>query len=207
MTKLLFLGKAEDYHTAKALSFCQQHFKTTACLGKWGDSLPDSAKHWKGRYIISYLSRWVVPDSLLSKATSAAINFHTGSPEYPGIGCNNFALYHGTDLYGVTCHHMASKVDTGSIIAVKWFPMYPQDDVDSLLTRTYDYQLVLFYEIMNLIIKEIPLPVSAEYWHRKPYTRQEFNELFKLSHSMSANEIARRTRAVTYKHWRPYYID
>src|SRR4030066_251191 len=120
--KRLFLGKADDEASARALELCQSRFeRLTICLGGWGDAFPGEAREWEGDYIISYLSRWVVPEFLLSRVRKAAINFHPASPAYPGIGCNNFALYEDAKEYGVTCHHMASKGDTGAIIAVKRF--------------------------------------------------------------------------------------
>ena len=137
-TSILFLGKADDPDCARALAFCQEHFTdVTHCLGVWGDPLPEAARDWEGDYVISYLSRWVVPEFLLERARKASFNFHPASPDYPGIGCNNFALYEDAKEYGVTCHHMASKVDTGAIIAVKRFPVYPEDGVAELLERTY----------------------------------------------------------------------
>ena len=63
------------------------------------------------------------------KSKTAAINFHPASPEYPGTGCNNFALYENAGEYGVTCHYMAPKADTGKIIKVKRFPVFANDDV------------------------------------------------------------------------------
>ncbi|RME87176.1 MAG: hypothetical protein D6770_09990 [Anaerolineae bacterium] len=202
---ILFLGKAEDPYCARALDFCRRNFRHVVhCLGKWGDPLPEAARNWEGDYIVSYLSRWVVPPDLLRRARKAAFNFHPAPPEYPGIGCNNFALYEGATEYGVTCHHMAAKVDTGPIIAVRRFPIYPTDDVASLLQRTYDHQIVLFYEIMSLILAGKELPRSEETWTRPPFTRKQFNELFRITPDMDADEIARRVRAVSYGPWQPY---
>jgi methionyl-tRNA formyltransferase len=202
---LLFLGKADDPDCAHALEFCQQEFEeVTYCLGKWGDPLPDTVRHWEGDYIISYLSRWVVPEDLLERAHKAAINFHPASPEYPGIGCNNFALYEDAREYGVTCHHMASKVDTGRIIAVRRFPVYPEDDVERLLLRTYENQIALFLEITQLIANGKDLPTSPEKWTRPPFTRKQFNELFVIRPDMSRDEIARRIRAISYKQFQPF---
>ncbi len=202
---LLFLGKAEDPDCARALEFCQQAFApVTYCLGKWGDPLPPEIQAWKGDYIVSYLSRWVVPEALLVRARKAAINFHPASPQYPGIGCNNFALYEGAAEYGVTCHHMASKVDTGSIIAVRRFPIHPEDDVAALLKRTYENQIALFFEIAPLMAEGDELPVSSETWTRPPFTRKQFNELFKITPDMAKDEIARRVRAVSYGPFQPY---
>ncbi len=202
---ILFLGKAEDAYCLRALDFCRQRFThVTDCLGAWGDPLPQVAKEWSGDYIISYLSRWVVPSFLLERARKAAFNFHPASPEYPGIGCNNFALYENAQEYGVTCHHMASKVDTGQIIAVRRFPIYPQDGVAELLERTYQHQIALFFEIVGLLAEGKELPVSEERWKRPPFTREQFNELFIITPDMSREEVTRRIRAVSYRHWQPY---
>ncbi len=202
---LLFLGKADDPDCSHALEFSRQNFaKVIDCLGNWGDPLPDRARFWQGDYLVSYLSRWVIPDELLKRAKIAAINFHPASPEYPGIGCNNFALYEDAKEYGVTCHHMAPKVDTGRIVAVRRFPIHPDDDVDALLKRTYENQRALFFEIAKMMAEGLELPLSPETWTRPPFTRKQFNELFKISPDMSKDEIARRVRAISYKHWQPY---
>jgi methionyl-tRNA formyltransferase len=202
---LLFLGKAEDTDCARALKFCQGAFSpVTYCLGKWGDPLPPDIQTWEGDYIVSYLSRWVIPDALLKRARKAAINFHPASPQYPGIGCTNFALYQNASEYGVTCHHMAPKVDTGRIIAVSRFPVYPEDDVAALLKRTYEHQMALFFEIAALMADGKELPVSQETWTRPPFTRKEFNELFRVTADMPKEEIARRVRAVSYRDFQPY---
>jgi methionyl-tRNA formyltransferase len=183
---ILFLGKKKDEHTEKALKFCQLNFSdVTAYLGKWGDPFPEDIGWWESEYIISYLSRWVIPEYLLQKAKVAAINFHPASPSYPGIGCNNFALYEEATEYGVTCHHMAARVDTGAIIAVKRFPVFPEDNVATLLLRTYDYQLVLFYEIISLILNGKELPITEEQWTRKPFSRKEFNALGRITSDMT----------------------
>jgi methionyl-tRNA formyltransferase len=201
---ILFLGKKEDKHVEKALNFCQLNFtNVTACLGGWGDPLPDAARGWEGEHIISYLSRWVVPGYLLERAKVAAINFHPASPEYPGIGCNNFALYDEAKEYGVTCHHMAPRVDTGAIIAVKRFPVFVTDNVATVLSRTYDYQLVLFYEIVSLFLEGRELPTSQERWTKKPFSRKEFNDLRRITPDMTKEEISRRIRATTFGLWKP----
>lgn len=203
-SSLLFLGKAGDAHCQKALEFCEARFeRVTSCLGAWGEKLPEAAAKWEGDYIVSYLSRWVVPAYLLERAKKAAINFHPASPDYPGIGCNNFALYDNATEYGATCHHMAPKVDTGGIIAVKRFPVYPTDDVASILARTYEAQFDLFKEIVGLMAAERELPVSKEKWTRAPYSRKEFNELGKITPDMSEEEIARRVRATYFPPWKP----
>jgi len=201
---VLFLGKENDGHGGKALNFCRRNFgEVTAHFGKWGDPLPENIRGWQGDYLISYLSRWVVPESLLQNARVAAINFHPGPPEYPGIGCNNFALYEEAKVYGATCHHIAAKVDAGAVIAVERFPLFPGDNVATLIARTYDFQLVLFYKIMSIILEGKALPVSAEKWTRRPFTRKELDELQKITPDMSKEEVAKRVRATSFGVWQP----
>lgn len=202
---LLFFGKSKDEHTQRALSFCQDNFTSVEFhLGRFGQGrLPEEIGWWSGDYIISYLSPWVLPDSLLKRAKKASINFHPASPDYPGIGCNNFALYDEVNEYGVTSHHMARQVDTGDIIAVKRFPAYKTDTVESILSRTHDHLLCLFYAVMGHIIAEEPIPVSEETWTRKPFTRKELNELAQIKTDMSRAEVAKRVRATTFGDWKP----
>ena len=202
---VLFLGKADDEDCGRALEYCRQAFSPVVhCLGQWGDPLPGEVRAWEGDYIISYLSRWIIPPDLLARARRAAVNFHPASPEYPGIGCTNFALYENAEEYGVTCHHMATQVDSGRIIAVKRFPVLASDNVVTLLRRTYEHQIALFFEIAPLMAAGRQLPISQERWSRRPFTRREFNELFKISPDMPRDEIARRIRAVSYGRYQPY---
>jgi methionyl-tRNA formyltransferase len=202
---LLFLGKADDRDCLRALEYCQQNFSpVTHCLGRWGDPLMHEARAWEGDYVISYLSRWVLPADLLARARRAAINFHPASPDYPGIGCTNFALYEDARQYGVTCHHMAPQVDTGPIIAVRRFAILPEDTVASLLARTYEHQIALFLEIAPIMAAGKSLPAAGETWTRRPYTRKEFEALFRITPDMPPAEIARRIRAVSHAPWQPY---
>lgn len=192
---VLFLGKANDPHAARAAEFCRVNFAAAnVYLGIWDDPLPAGAAAWSGDIIISYLSRWIVPGGLLERA-KVAVNFHPGPPEFPGYGCNNFAIYEGAREYGVTCHHMAPRVDTGAIVAVKRFSVLASDNAGTLLARAYDFQIVLFYGVVERIIRGAELPVSGETWTRKPFTRQQFRELGRLTPDMTDQEVARRKRA------------
>jgi methionyl-tRNA formyltransferase len=201
---VLFLGKKNDEYCDRALKFVEDNFdNVTSYFSAWGEPMPTEITDWSGDYLLSYLCRWVVPLATIRSAQQGAINFHPASPEYPGIGCNNYALYENASEYGATCHHMAGKVDTGKIIAVKRFPIFSTDDVSTLLQRTYEFQLVLFYEIVGKIINEEPLPAADENWTRQPRSRKEFNELGIITPEMSADEVARRVRAVSYGVFQP----
>ena len=200
----MFVGKKNDLHTDKAIQFINQNFiNVRVHLGKAGDPLPEDIGHWKGDYIISYLSRWILPGTLLDQARVAAINFHPAPPEYPGTGCTNFALYEGAKQYGVTCHYMQDQVDTGEIICVKRFPIYQTDNVETLLTRTYDYQLAMFYDVISQILDNKTLVRSGEKWSRKPFNRKQLDDLATITPDMTEEEINKRIKSTTFGAWKP----
>ncbi|MCD4672152.1 MAG: hypothetical protein K8R77_05750 [Anaerolineaceae bacterium] len=200
MTSVLFISKRrEDVYRDRALEFLKQVFPdTTVVLGLAGEAAPEVFTQWEGDYIISYLCPWVLRPPLLSRAGIAAINFHPAPPEYPGTGCTNFALYNQETSYGVVCHHMAPKVDSGQMVAVKRFPIFESDTVFSLTQRCYGVMLTLFYEIVSFLAEGKPLPASDEIWTREPYRLRDLNALKVITPDMPPDEIERRIRAVTY---------
>lgn len=199
MANLLFLGKRDDVFCNKAVEYVLQNFTDPEIhLARRGDPWPAEIDDWRGDLIISYLSPFIVPQALLENAKEAAVNFHPGPPKYPGIGCTNFALYNGETRYGVTCHHLAAKVDTGPIIAVRRFDILPDDSVLSLTERCYAHIHDLFMEITEVLLAGRPLPVADETWSREPYKRHELDALCRITPEMEAEEIERRIRAVTF---------
>ena len=201
--RIMFIGKADDQYSKYAGEFISLHFPGTLTIyGKRGEQFPQEAWDWRGDIIISYLSQWIIPDKVLKNAAIMAINFHPGPPEYPGIGCTNFAVYDGVSEYGVTCHHMLAKVDTGKIISVKRFPVYKTDTVFSITQRCYALIVNQCFEVFDYIIKGKPLPESDEFWTRKPFLRKELNRLCRITPDMPVEEMNRRIKATNFvKHW------
>ena len=206
--KVLFVGKKDDFYCERAAEFIADHFvDPLIILGKRGDVFPADAVSWSGDYIISYLSPWIIPSSLLKATTKSAINFHPGPPEYPGIGCTNFAIYDEVESFGITCHHMANSVDTGPIIAVDRFRIFKSDTVYSITHRCYAQILNLFYRIISDILEGRDLPVSHERWQKQPYKRSDLDALCRITPDMSVTEIRRRIRATTFPKMPGAYID
>lgn len=202
---ILFLGKAEDVHCARALTFLQSvGAKVMVCQSRRGTSFPGDLSQNRFDYVVSYLCQWILPPGLLRCAARAAINFHPAPPEYPGTGCINFALYEDAPYYGVTCHHMVDRVDSGSIIVARRFPVFPHDDVASLLARTYDHQLALFYDVMGGVFAGDTLPRASERWSERKRTRRDLDALARLTSDMTREEVARRVRATSFDQWQPY---
>ena len=167
--------------------------------GNVGEPFDENLTWYKPEYVISFLSPWIIPNSLLKIAGKAAVNFHPGSPDYPGTGCYNFALYEGVSTYGVTVHHMKEQVDTGDIIMTSYFELSPYDTVELLKLKSMSYLLTCFDRVAALIAKDAPLPRSEEHWRRKPFTRKQMLALFEIDPlTHEKEEIDRRIRASLY---------
>jgi methionyl-tRNA formyltransferase len=205
---VLFVGKQNDSYCEKAQQFISSNFPGAAIVaGTRQMPFPLEYRDWEGDYLISYLSPWIIPAFLLKRAKIASINFHPGPPEYPGIGCTNFAIYNNESVFGITCHHMETTPDTGKIIAVKRFPVLPTDTVYSLTQKCYAHMLTTFYEIGADMLEGKRLPESKEIWKRRPYKRSELNALCRIEPDMSTEEIQRRIRAVTFPNAPGAYIE
>lgn len=172
-----------------------------------GSPFPAAAREWEGDYILSFVSPWILPVKTLRRARKASLNFHPGPPQYPGIGCYNFALYDEVSEYGVTCHHMAPAVDSGQIVAVRRFPVHGTDSVETLKDRSMTVMLELFYDIVSRLATGSALPVTSETWRRRPFTRLELNELGRVTPDMPPHEVRRRVRAMRYGGFPGAFVD
>tara|TARA_R110000868_G_scaffold218487_4_gene468749 strand:- start:8494 stop:9150 length:657 start_codon:yes stop_codon:yes gene_type:complete len=206
--KILFFAKAGHWATEQCLEKLKQTGADFVLFkGARNDPFPEINSIEGIDYVMSFSSQWIIPESVLSLARYASLNFHPGSPEYPGIGCTNFALYERETAFGVTCHHMHSKVDTGPIVKVNRFDIYENDSVQSLTDRCYYHMVILFAEILDQIISGKELTGAAEHWARKPFTRHELNELGRISLNMSADEVQRRVHAMAFPGYPGAFIE
>ncbi|MBF0594718.1 MAG: hypothetical protein HQL22_07105 [Candidatus Omnitrophica bacterium] len=199
MPKVIFLSKTTSV-CAAAEAFATQLFAGDMAVvkGRVGDPMPSALLTFKGQILLSFLSPWIIPAAVLQPPALLAVNFHPGPPEYPGTGCYNFALYDGVERYGVVAHLMLPKVDTGTIVGCRYFPVTPQETVVSLKNRSMEQLLALFKETASLLASGKPLPAIRDQWKRVPYTRRELNDLCRLEASMSRQEVCRRVRALAF---------
>jgi methionyl-tRNA formyltransferase len=147
--------------------------------------------------LISFGSGVIVPHAILGQLPGPAYNFHPGPPAYPGIFPSVFSLYDQLSEFGVTLHEMAAKVDSGAIVAVLNFPVPPTWDRLALDTATFGALLRLLEHLApQLADISKPLPQTKHAWGAKKRTRADFDGLCNLPENTTAQEFARRYRAV-----------
>ena len=82
---ILFIGKKGDPHCGRAIEFVQNsQVDCQIIVGKRGEPFLEDLGWWKGDYIISYLSPWIIPEYLLNRAKKSSINFTSDSKETKG---------------------------------------------------------------------------------------------------------------------------
>ena len=207
MKAALFIKKdkpgAED-----VIRYMKDRFERLSLFeGQRGEKFPESAFKVDQDVLVSYLAPWVVPKAILNKTVLWNINFHPGPPEYPGIGCFNFAIYNGEKSYGVTAHIMEEKVDSGGIIAVRRFEVSEEESVYSLSMKSYRHMLKLFIEVMDSVLINKKLPESGEAWARTAYKRSELEALCRIDPDMTKDEVERRVKATKYPGMPGAYIE
>lgn len=202
--RALFFGRHGDPSSAEGLAHLQRlGFETTPIISRGrGEGLPPEAMQWRGDFIFCYRSLFVLPPALLERARLAPINFHPAPPEFPGSGCVNFALYEGAPSYGVTAHVMNERVDNGTILAVRRFPIEPGDDVASLLERTHAALFALFREVTSGIARDgtryldaLRRDAASERWRGTARRIRELEALQTIDPSISREELDRIVRA------------
>jgi len=197
--KICFLTKIGKPYCKEAIAVTKKLTNDVDVFrGNRDDSFPPKVIDEKYDIIISYISPWIVPKSVLDKTIKWNINFHPGPPEYPGIGCFNFAIFDAAEQFGVTAHVMNPNVDSGMIVGTKRFKMKLDETVETLSMKTYESLYCLYKDFINYIATNDSLPKSNEIWKRKPFTRRELEDLSTINIGMSKQEIDRRIRATYY---------
>jgi natural product biosynthesis luciferase-like monooxygenase protein len=82
-----------------------------------GRSLAMRLGHVKVEWLFSIANLSVIPENVLSLASSGAINFHDGPlPAYAGLNAPVWALLNGEREHGITWHMITDEVDAGDIV-------------------------------------------------------------------------------------------
>lgn len=204
---VLFFGRAGCFRSDAALTHIQAlGFQVEVVISSTsGEPLPAWVYQWCGDWIFCFRSYYILPDSVIASAKTGAINFHPGPSNARGRGCLNFALYEGAKEYGVTTHIIEAEVDSGPIIRCDLFPIFPGDDVDSLLQRTHHQLLSSFYDIVSGIrcagrayVDEL-LQTCDVTWSGPLRKLSELNELQVLNAGVTEEQMKRVIRATHTK--------
>jgi len=125
--------------------------------------------------LLSFLSDLIVPAEVLAALSLQAINIHPGPPDYRGSDPDGWAFLDGAARYGATAHEMTDRIDSGRILAVRWFDLPPRADRQTIADLAFEHALVLFALVARWCAEtDAPLPPSSARWTGPVRTRADF---------------------------------
>jgi len=97
----------------------------------------NDVKHYDPDLFISVACPIVFKEDLIMIPKLGSINVHNALlPRYRGMLPSFWQLYCGEREAGITIHKIDKGIDTGDVIVQHSVPIYPQESLDHLITRT-----------------------------------------------------------------------
>ena len=200
--KVLFFGNKNCSYSMGAYDFLKR--LNLDVVGVWSEKrnekIPKEIYSWKGDYIFSFQSYFLVPREILDNA-KISINIHPAPPDYPGSGGPGWAIYDEAKYYGCTAHIMNESIDNGAILKVKRFNVLPTDTIASLLHRAKSNAIILFYEMaQDLLINdknidEFILENNHEEWRGADRKISQINKMRFIECDIDLSEFEKRVKA------------
>jgi methionyl-tRNA formyltransferase len=146
--------------------------------------------------VISFLFWRLIREPLMSLGKIGCLNFHPAPlPDLRGLGGLNVAILEGRTEWGVSCHFVDERFDTGDLVEVERFRIDPAAETAlSLDLASQERLLALFQRVMRRAL-------GGEQLAREPQgegryvTREEFEELRCVR---PGDDVERKLRAFWY---------
>jgi methionyl-tRNA formyltransferase len=152
--------------------------------------------------LIGFVTPVIVPEAVLAQLGYGAINFHPGSPSYPGWAPAHFALYNREAEFGVTVHVMAAQVDSGPIIDVTLFPVPAQISVLELEALAYQHLAGSFWRMARSLATDPRLPQPKPFqWSDRKYSRNSYRAMCDIPLDIPREEFERRIKVFGQSHF------
>lgn len=110
--------------------------------------------------VVSFLFSKLIREPLISLGRIGCLNFHPAPlPDFRGLGGYNLAVLEGLDEWGVSCHFVDERFDTGDLVEVERFAIDPTAHTAlSLDLLTGEHLVRLFRRVMESALSGADLP-------------------------------------------------
>jgi methionyl-tRNA formyltransferase len=146
--------------------------------------------------VISFLFWRRIREPLLSLGRIGCLNFHPAPlPDMRGLGGYNVAILEGRGDWGVSCHFVDERLDTGELVEVERFPIdQDRETAFSLDLKSQERLVELFQRVMGRALAGEGLPRTPQ-GEGRYVTREEFEELRRVR---PGDDLDRKLRAFWY---------
>ena len=149
--------------------------------------------------VISFLFWRLIREPLISLGGIGCLNFHPAPlPDFRGVGGLNLAVLDGLGEWGVSCHWVDERFDTGDLVEVERFPIDPDTATAfSLDLESQEHLLGLFERVLERALEGDELPREPQ-GEGRDVTREELEALRVVR---PGDDLDRKLRAFWYPPW------
>jgi len=155
--------------------------------------------------VVSFLFWNRIREPLISLGRLGCINLHPAPlPDLRGVGGYNVALLEGRDEWGVSCHFVDDRIDTGDLVEVERFPIDSATETAlSLDVLSQERLLALFQRVVTIALAGAELPREPQ-GEGRYVSRAELEELRVVR---PGDDLDRKLRAFWYPPWPGAVVD
>ncbi len=134
----------------------------------------EKIKKTKPDIIFNINSFQIIRKKLIGIPSDGIINFHNGPlPTYRGVNVCSWAILNGEKTYGVSWHYVEEGIDSGDIVAQKFFNLSGDETACSLILKCIDEGVLLFKEFFSLLLEEKVTAVSQDSSRSSHYKKRD----------------------------------
>ncbi len=174
-----------------------------------GAGLADRLQGVSFDWLFSIANLSVIPKSVLSLASSGAVNFHDGPlPNYAGLNAPVWALLNQEKRHGITWHMIEGGVDEGDIIEQRMFDISTDDTALTLNTKCFEAAIDSFPTLLNALESGSPTRIPQDLSLRHYFGRNDRpKSAAQLDFSHPAVELVALVRGLNHgKYLNPLYF-
>ena len=146
--------------------------------------------------VLSFLHPRLIREPLLSLGGAGCLNFHPAPlPDFRGLGGYNLAILEGLEEWGVSCHFVDERLDTGDLVEVERFAIDHEGATALSLDIDTQARLTgLFERVIGRLLAGEELPRSPQ-GEGRYVSREEFERLRVIR---PGDDVERKLRAFWY---------
>ncbi len=209
--KIIFFGEKNNQNSINAVNFLKKKFKKVETIlseNKIATKLSIN-KYKNFDIIITYRTKFILPNSFIKKAKLFAINFHNSLPKYPGSGGLAWSIINEDGESGITCHFLTKEIDNGKIIYINKFKTPKNIDISGLSQKSQKKQFQTLCYVMSNIFKENWLnrnikKFSNYKWSGKAKKISSLNKKRIIPISIKKKSLRKIIKATNYGKYKPY---
>lgn len=155
--------------------------------------------------VVSFLFWNLIREPLISLGRVGCLNFHPAPlPDFRGVGGYNVAILEGLERWGVSCHFVDERFDTGDVVDVEHFAIdRDAETAFSLDLKSQEHLVGLFERVVQRVLDGEELPRTPQTAGRY-VSRAEFEELRVVR---PGDDLERKLRAFWYPPWPGAVVD